>query len=198
MVLPKELTTVTKTSKYLALSIFIILPILAFLIGVNYQGMIDDGSQPVPQSSSTVIQTKSVTPSVSPVLNDTTSWKTYTDNSYSFQYPFSWSLSTQASPDGKEVKLTYLENNQQYLLWVAQGGSSGPTSDNIKDETVNYGGRSFTRKTWLVSGKPIFISIIPDSAKPFNHIQISLPPTNTDKYLQIFNHILTSLKFSSQ
>lgn len=36
MQLPKELTTVTTFSKYLALSLFVILPILAFFWGANY------------------------------------------------------------------------------------------------------------------------------------------------------------------
>lgn len=41
MPLPKELTTVTKLSKTLALIIFLSLPIIAFLFGMKYQMLLD-------------------------------------------------------------------------------------------------------------------------------------------------------------
>lgn len=41
MNLPKELTTVTKLSKYLALFLFIALPFVGFFLGVRYQEMMD-------------------------------------------------------------------------------------------------------------------------------------------------------------
>ncbi len=42
MKLPKELTTVTRLSKALALTLFITLPILAFSFGMNYQKGLDE------------------------------------------------------------------------------------------------------------------------------------------------------------
>ena len=47
MQLPKELTTVTRLSRYLALSLFIILPFLAFGFGMKYQRIID-ATNPMP------------------------------------------------------------------------------------------------------------------------------------------------------
>jgi len=42
MSLPKELTTVTPVSKTIALIMFITLPIMAFLFGMNYQNTVND------------------------------------------------------------------------------------------------------------------------------------------------------------
>ncbi len=46
MKLPKSMTTVTPFSKILALSMFIIFPICAFVWGMNYQAMIDATKSP--------------------------------------------------------------------------------------------------------------------------------------------------------
>ncbi len=40
MVLPKQLTTVTPLSKYLAMALFILLPFLAFSLGIKYQKLV--------------------------------------------------------------------------------------------------------------------------------------------------------------
>ncbi len=47
MPLPKELTTVTTLSKSVALLMFILLPIVAFLLGAKYQRSIQNGESPV-------------------------------------------------------------------------------------------------------------------------------------------------------
>ena len=49
MPLPKELTTVTPFSKYLALSLFIILPLVFFYLGMKYQEQITPQTQQLPQ-----------------------------------------------------------------------------------------------------------------------------------------------------
>ena len=54
MKLPKELTTVTPFSKYLALSLFIILPMLTFFLGMRYQELASQTFFP-PQMSITSI-----------------------------------------------------------------------------------------------------------------------------------------------
>jgi hypothetical protein len=49
--LPAELTTVTTTSRIVALTLFVILPILGFMIGIRYQKTlteIGDLSRPMP------------------------------------------------------------------------------------------------------------------------------------------------------
>jgi membrane protein YdbS with pleckstrin-like domain len=46
MRLSKKFTTVTRFSRYLALSLFIILPIIAFLYGMYFQKAIDQSTSP--------------------------------------------------------------------------------------------------------------------------------------------------------
>lgn len=64
MTFPKELTTVTKTSRYLALSLFIILPILGFFMGMAYQSRINQGlqksyySSPITQTENNPLEAK--------------------------------------------------------------------------------------------------------------------------------------------
>lgn len=45
MSLPKELTTVTRFSKIMAITLFITLPILAFVFGMNYQKLLINTNQ---------------------------------------------------------------------------------------------------------------------------------------------------------
>lgn len=47
MKLPKELTTVTPLSKAVALLLFFMLPIFAFIFGMNYQKLVDNKQQVV-------------------------------------------------------------------------------------------------------------------------------------------------------
>ena len=42
MKIPKELTTVTPLSKAVALCMFIVLPIIAFILGMHYQTMLEE------------------------------------------------------------------------------------------------------------------------------------------------------------
>ena len=49
MPLPKELTTVTPLSKAVALLLFILLPILSFLFGMNYQTIVNNINNVLPQ-----------------------------------------------------------------------------------------------------------------------------------------------------
>ncbi len=58
MPLPKYLTTVTPFSKYLALSLFIILPLVSFYLGIYFQRHI--------QSPNYIPTTRSLTPAVTP------------------------------------------------------------------------------------------------------------------------------------
>lgn len=41
MKLPKELTTVTRVSKVVALTMFVLLPIIGFMFGMNYKSMLE-------------------------------------------------------------------------------------------------------------------------------------------------------------
>jgi hypothetical protein len=83
MRLPKELTTVTTTSKYLALFLFLMLPIIAFIYGKSYQKTLDQANQPVQTETALQITPASIQATKIPT------WKTFTNNEYlfRFQYP---------------------------------------------------------------------------------------------------------------
>ena len=51
MKFPKELTTVTPLSKYLAMVVFVTLPIVGFFLGMRYQEMMDLASKQKTASS---------------------------------------------------------------------------------------------------------------------------------------------------
>lgn len=122
MPLPKELTTVTKTSRYLALSLFIILPILAFFIGMNYQQMIDMNNK---QSAPSVIIKKSV--ASIPITDQTTNWPTYSDAAagFSMKYPQGW-LATKKGPRSSPDIGYYFFTSPDFKSQYSQGG--GPLS----------------------------------------------------------------------
>src|SRR3989344_261472 len=85
MKLPKELTTVTPLSKYLALFLLIALPFIGFYLGFKYQEVFDL-SNPTPTPTPLAIPT--VDPSV------TANWKIYKNErmGISFNYPSEWYL----------------------------------------------------------------------------------------------------------
>src|SRR5438067_11270968 len=92
MPLPKSLTTVTPFSRYLALSLFVILPLSAFIYGVYYQKNIDLTAQQIKQDTkTTAFNSKQI---LSP--NKVTAWATYTGTGeaaparFSIKYPANW------------------------------------------------------------------------------------------------------------
>lgn len=87
MKLHPSLTRVTTFSKIIALFLFILLPLVGFKFGMDYQKMSDSLIQPL----STPVELKK------PV--DTALWNTYTNNEYgvTLKYPPDWVLETYSS-----------------------------------------------------------------------------------------------------
>lgn len=67
MKLPKSLTTVTPFSKTLALSMFIIFPVVAFFLGMDYQQLVD-----MNKPERVIIEYKTLVPSPSSSVNQNT------------------------------------------------------------------------------------------------------------------------------
>lgn len=98
MKLPKELTTVTRVSKIVALITFIVLVICAFLIGMQYQQLLDmTENQLINIQSTAVTQQKPViTPTpTKALLYSSTSSTAYANNlfHYSVKYPAQYKAS---------------------------------------------------------------------------------------------------------
>lgn len=92
--LPKLLTTATSFTKILAMFLFIFLPFVGFYLGMQYQ----QGIMINPPVS--YVQKISPTPTMIPI--DTSSWKTYTNNTagYVIKYPAEYKLQEGISYTG--------------------------------------------------------------------------------------------------
>ncbi len=90
MKLPKELTTVTSTSKTLALIMLISLPALGFIYGKNYQKNIQDAQIIRKNDSELFNQTNVLSPTPSPIQE--ANWLLFKNDELgiSFEYPKEW------------------------------------------------------------------------------------------------------------
>jgi hypothetical protein len=125
MRLSKKLTTVTPFSKYLALSLFVILPILAFLYGKSYQYTVDQGMQPTvvtTQVTHHVLSSKMPTSSNSPFPTGIPLAHNgyFTIDQWHLRAPYNGPLALEYSPSPK---------SEQSLIFVssAQLNADGPS-----------------------------------------------------------------------
>lgn len=97
MTLPKELTTVTPFSKYLAMFLFIVLPFLGFGLGVQY-------GKSMAISATSVVMTKQTTTVLSsPTLTPSTHTFVSADLGISFQYLVAQGSDLQVKEIGDKV-----------------------------------------------------------------------------------------------
>lgn len=103
-ILPKELTTVTRVSKLLALFLFVALPILAFYIGTHYGGIFELKSEPQLPQKITYEQYNNEPQE--PINN----WSTYSNKEYGFsvQYPSSGYVQEATCAKGGECNFLHL------------------------------------------------------------------------------------------
>lgn len=160
--------------------------------GAYYLGTIKNKS-PI-QNQATISPAK---PSPSPA--ETANWKTFQSQKFTFMYPSDW-LIEDPKPYGQLARLTYKEGGNEYKFIIETGGRGGPEADKIERQQLTFEGFKFSRQTWINAGRPFFISFAPDEGgfEFFNHVEISLPPENADKYIKIFDQILSTFKFINQ
>ncbi|PWU23778.1 hypothetical protein C5B42_01995 [Candidatus Cerribacteria bacterium 'Amazon FNV 2010 28 9'] len=125
---------------------------------------------------------------------DTSNWKTYVDtnNTLSLQYPPTWTAYPNTG------NLLFSDRGKMYTMNINSGGGDGPAADSLVDETVVYGGKTFTLRKWIKNGSPFFMSLINEepSGVPFNSITISVPQDNVKSTIDIFTTILSTLRFT--
>ena len=216
MKLPKELTTVTRLSKYLAMVLFITLPFIGFFMGMNYQSMLDLSGRQQADTSLTVIK-----PSPTPTTNisDTSNWKTYTssEQKFSFKYPESYTL-VSSKTDG--ILLSKIENQ------IVKGGGFGggdvlskgsaislqiwPSKDLTEASLQAEFGRDIVLRNTMLDGKNAIEIIFPNNQPlrhvfiPYNGIVLDISINvgfETDqeiasKYLSEFDQILSTFQFT--
>lgn len=91
MKLPKEITTVTPLSKYLAIVVLIALPIVGFFLGMQYQEMVNLAKRQEMESNLSIPRVPTPTPIAIPTIDPllTADWKIYGNVEYGFtiKYP---------------------------------------------------------------------------------------------------------------
>lgn len=116
MKLPKELTTVTKLSKYLTKVVFIALPIVGFFLGMRYQEMLDLAKRQEMNADFSIPRAPTPTPLAIPTVDPsvTANWKTYknTKHKFSIKYPERWHL----LPDSTYLGTTFLSPTEIKLV----------------------------------------------------------------------------------
>lgn len=120
MKLPKELTTITKVSKSLALITFFILPVIGFFAGIRYQSFIDYQIEKNQLSNDQV-----------PSLH-LTEEKMYSNKTYkiSFNYPRSWKYSEMTGKITPDI----------FWIMFNPDDSTQYTSGNINVNIEKYNG----------------------------------------------------------
>ncbi|MDO8610221.1 MAG: hypothetical protein Q7R95_06740 [bacterium] len=143
MNLHKELTTVTLLSKRIALIMFITLPIIAFLFGMKYQQAIYSSNQ-LSNFSSTITK---VTPTIFPPSSitpnqinqdNTSNWKIFSNEKYSFEYPIDWEINKSS----RSINDIIVKSSNQSLSVLVNLPGYGeecyqPTNTNIGSITFN-------------------------------------------------------------
>lgn len=84
MTLPKELTTITPLSKYLAMFLFIVLPFLGFFVGLRYEQQFTQYME-----DRTSLDQYTIKPSSANKQNaSTANWKTYRNEEFGFEIKY--------------------------------------------------------------------------------------------------------------
>ncbi|MCL5411731.1 MAG: hypothetical protein M1150_03255 [Patescibacteria group bacterium] len=210
MTLPKELITVTRTSKILAAIVFVTLPVIAVFAGTTYQASV------TPKSTDTNVVSTPKTSTSSATVN----WKTYkVRNKFTFNYPSDADLhelengevivsyAEPNSSDGVEMKpgyrLTFLieKLNSKTLrefieeeISNGQGKIFGLDKPLTETKVGRYSGYTYTVAS-EVTTKYIFL---PYAEELFIRITENVRDGNNRGYQKTVGQILSTFDFSYQ
>jgi len=111
MKLPKELTKVTSFSKTVAIILFILLPIVGFLLGIRYQEMMDLSKRQMMEQNIAVKRIPTPTPIAIPTIDPsiTVNWKMYKSSNYTIKYPSNFTLDIK---DPKKVVFSFPKSSE--------------------------------------------------------------------------------------
>lgn len=120
---------------------------------------------------------------------------------YSFEYPSDWNVKVlknrYVKDDIYEVTLSYFESGKHYSINFMTGGRGGPNFDYETTENKNFG---TTSVIWnkMYRDSQLFEAVVsfPDNEfeEYFVGLYIYFPPTNQEKFEQIIDDIVASLK----
>ena len=157
MTLPKELTTITPTSKYLAMLLLLSLPFVGFLLGLKYQQQFIEYlesranvDQYILKTQPTATQSAST---ASPAPNgDKANWKTYTFQyaPLSFRYPSQLLLEEENPNYPPQFRGLILKTNESSLRIHPLQGPIGYESSDIYSEPLLINGKQL-----VINGQPV-------------------------------------------
>lgn len=171
MIFPKSLITVTPLSKFLVMALFIVLPIVGFILGTQYQQVLNSVKQPE------TIATARPTP-----VDETANWKTYTNTklNLSLSYPPTYIVDEKIS---KENALTSIDNSRFFITL---------TNDNtdlvISHPALGRGAEDLVRTKQVLLGNQYETQdFFGDSSNNVNMIRIIFEDKNENSFLIIFS-----------
>ncbi len=139
MNLPKELTTVTRLSKTLAMILFVALPFVGFYYGRMYQQSMDQYLSPFNQIRLPAMMGMKKPSEASPTTSlDINNWKEFKDPSkkFSLNFPQNWLISFVQSPrykDKMDIKIEGPEGHVDIIWADSYGGAcQDPGYEKIK------------------------------------------------------------------
>lgn len=120
------------------------------------------------------------------------------EGGYEFQVPSEWELvQDDVLTQQGRVKLVYKANDTSYPVFVNASERGGLEADEIKGENMNIGQYQFIKRSWIKDGRTIFVVYMPDSDNfKTGNIEINLPPTEHQKYLEVLEKMISTFKFS--
>lgn len=173
MKLPKELTTVTKTSKILAFVVFITLPFLGFFLGMNYQSSLDSASQA--PTTDPILPKRISTPTPSQAIN-TSTWKTYTNTKYYYSVKFSSAYKINDNKDtsimkGAEASLLIVPQDDRGpvlpIFWINVLSENGLRTP---ETAISYNVDGFTDNVKQYISVPVGTIVSPPNGSKFTRL----------------------------
>lgn len=214
--LPKELTTITPLSKFLAMGLFILLPFVGFYLGTQYQEMMDIANKDGNSSIKACTEEAKICPDGSAVGrtgpncefaacpsedSQTVNWKMYKNTKYGFtiQYPASWNVK-----DGNsrlDIHKGYTELTFYFYSDPDAGVSDYPKA--INQETINIGDESIILNHYtstVTKQHSAFSDLrsLTTIGKYISNVNFYLDDENREIDLLTIKQILSTFKFTNQ
>lgn len=198
---PKKGSALNTIAKILLLISF--LALAAYFVGtfVSNKKVV---SIPTPTVSSEPLVQATTTPSAPTIIENSNGWKTFiSPNKYQFSFPGSWEVDKNKYTTPGNIILNFIDSGQDYYFSTGIDGHDGPMADKVTEEKITIDKISFTKRVWFKNNLPFIISVSPEALKLrysnylFDHIEFAVPANNNLKYLEIFDQILSTFKFTN-
>ncbi len=142
-----------------------------------------------------------ITPTVFP--SSRKGWLTFVNptGNYSFEYPSDWRVSVSKNIYVKEsiydVRLSYFQNDKNYIVHFMTGGRGGPNYDYKEIKYKILGGKTTQWTIMYLDNKP-FEAVVTfpknDFDKYFIGLYIYLPPLHQEEFIKTLEAVIASIQ----